>query len=73
MVPLPCLGFCYLIPILVLFCLPIFWFLGRVCKIQWADRAFVWSVIKVETLKFWKKKEKEKSACTCEGCEKEEK
>jgi hypothetical protein len=28
---------------------------------------------RIEALKFWKKKEKEKSACTCEGCEKEEK
>ena len=50
--------------------LPVLAFLGKVCKIQWANRAYNWCIVKMKKLKFWKKKEK--STCT-EGCEKEEK
>lgn len=62
-----------LLQIIILFVLvlPILKFLDKVCKIQWAERAYVWCTAKIEALKFWKKKEK--SACTCDGCEKEEK
>lgn len=61
------------IVILFVFVLPVLKFLDKVCKIQWAGRAYAWCMARIEALKFWKKKEKEKSACTCEGCEKEEK
>jgi len=59
--------------ILAVLVLPVLAFLGKVCKIQWANRAYNWCIVKMRSLKIWKKKEKEKSACACEGCEKEEK
>jgi hypothetical protein len=51
--------------------LPILAFLGKVCKIRWAGRAYDWCIARIESLKFWKKKEEkeeEQPSCKCEGC-----
>ena len=44
-------------------------FLGKVCKIKWAERAYEWTMTRIKTLaeaaKFWKKKE---SHCSCDDC-----
>ena len=59
--------------------LPTLWFLGRVCRINWANKAFDWCTSKIramaEGMKIIKKKEKETDqppCCQCgvEGCEK---
>jgi hypothetical protein len=58
---------------------PMFAFLGKVCKIRWADKAHTWCVTKIrsmaEAMKIIKKKEKEEEqppCCECNvaGCEK---
>ena len=57
--------------VLALIVLPILWFLGRICKISWADRSYTWCLAKIEALKFWKKKEEkeeEHTSCECKGC-----
>lgn len=57
--------------VLAFIVLPTLWFLGRVCKIDWANRAYEWCLLKIEALKFWKKKEEketEQPECKCKGC-----
>lgn len=56
--------------VLAVVVLPILAFLGKVCKIGWAATAYTWCMVKIETLKFWKKKEKdeEHTSCNCKGC-----
>jgi len=61
--------------VLAVVVLPILAFLGKVCKIGWADKAYTWCMVKIESLKFWKKKEKDEEqppCCDCgvSGCEK---
>lgn len=59
--------------------LPILAFLGKVCKIRWADKAYTWCTTKIramaEAMKIVKKKEKENEqppCCDCHvaGCDK---
>lgn len=52
--------------------LPILAFLGKVCRIKWADKAYTWCITKIrtmaETMKIVKKKEKDEEQPPCCDC-----